>query len=100
MPKRVELTREEFEIIIKNYKAAGRDTTELEAALAETYPERKAEVGMDEGIAKLRDASPISNGECPLCGATGELISGVCQECFELWATTIIKARQKRGQRI
>lgn len=45
MPKRAELTREEFETIIKNYNAAGRDTTELEAALAEAYPERKVEVG-------------------------------------------------------
>lgn len=45
MPKRAELTREEFEIIIKNYNAAGRDTSELEAALAEAYPERKVEVG-------------------------------------------------------
>lgn len=42
---KVRLTREEFEIIIKNYKVAGRDTTELEAALAEAYPERKVEVG-------------------------------------------------------
>lgn len=35
---KVRLTREEFETIIKNYNATGRDTTELEAALAETYP--------------------------------------------------------------
>lgn len=38
MPKTTALTREEFEIIIKNYKAAGRDVTELERILAEVYP--------------------------------------------------------------
>lgn len=38
MPKRAELTREELETIIRNYEAAGKDTTELKKALAEAYP--------------------------------------------------------------
>lgn len=32
------LTREEFEAIIKNYEATGKDTTELKKALTEAYP--------------------------------------------------------------
>jgi len=35
---KVRLNREEFEIIIRNYEAAGKDTTELKKVLAETYP--------------------------------------------------------------
>lgn len=38
MPDGARLTREEFEIIIKNYEAAGRDTTELKRALNEAFP--------------------------------------------------------------
>ena len=38
MPDGANLTREEFEIIIKNYEANGRDTTELKRALNEAFP--------------------------------------------------------------
>jgi len=93
-------TRKDVEAIIANYKAAGRDTSELEALLHNGHGEQNNVIaGMDEEIAKLRDASPVSNGECSLCGAKGELTSGVCQKCFDLWAASIIKARQKRGKR-
>ncbi len=35
---KVRLNREEFETIIRNYEAAGNDTTELKNALVEAYP--------------------------------------------------------------
>jgi len=38
MPDGARLTREEFEIIIKNYEANGRDTTELKRVLNEAFP--------------------------------------------------------------
>lgn len=38
MPDGTRLTREEFEIIIKNYEANGRDTTELKRVLNEAFP--------------------------------------------------------------
>ena len=42
MPKPLVLTREEFETIIKNYEATGRDVTELKRILAEAYPPKPA----------------------------------------------------------
>lgn len=38
MSRATGLTREEFEVIIKNYEAADKDTTELKKALAEVEP--------------------------------------------------------------
>ena len=38
MPEGARLTREEFEIIIKNYEATGRGTTELKRVLNEAFP--------------------------------------------------------------
>ncbi|MBA7701810.1 hypothetical protein ES703_110556 [subsurface metagenome] len=38
MPDGARLTREEVEIIIKNYEATGRDTTELKRVLNEAFP--------------------------------------------------------------
>lgn len=95
---KVGLTREEFEVVINNYRNQGLDTRELEMALETAYPmrgnprmqlplPRRAKTGptLDE----LKQQAVITKGNCSICGKSGRLYSGTCEECFNSWASSI-----------
>lgn len=92
-PNVTRLTKEEFLAVIDNYRNHGRDTTELEKALQEAFPntiEHKHEtLTIDEKIAELREQSPVTEGNCGICGTRGTLLGGVCETCFLPWATKV-----------
>lgn len=99
------LTKQEFEVIIKNYKDQGRDTTDLEQVLNDTFPSTRKNEGskdmfLSQKVAELREASPVTQGQCPLCNREGRLISGVCETCFEPWATKVASDALTRATRI
>lgn len=113
--KATRLSREEFEAIIRNYEDAGRDTTDLKAALAQAYPagnprgdslkakkSRRAYLGtqtdgtlteaeMEERIDQLRQQATVSTGVCAICGQEQKLYSGVCESCFKSWAASALR---------
>jgi len=95
------LTRDEFLVIINNYKMHGRDTTELEKALNETNPGSSFEEIPDfrARIEELRKQSPVTQGKCSICASEGTLRSGVCETCFESWAARIAEDNISRAKR-
>jgi len=95
---KVRLTREEIEVIINNYKAQGRDTSELETALESSFPTRgysrmplplprRAKTGPT--VDELKQKAEITQGNCSICGKSGKLYSGTCEECFNSWASSV-----------
>jgi len=85
------LTKEEFLGIIDNYRKRGRDTTELEKTLEESFPSSQDHdiTTIDEKVAELRKQSPVTEGNCCICGTKGTLFGGVCETCFLPWATKV-----------
>lgn len=103
-PNVTRLTKEEFLAVIDNYRNNGRDTTELEKALQEAFPStpENKPLTVDAEIAKLREQSPVTEGDCSICGAKGPLLGDVCETCFLPWATKVAGdniARAKKTKR-
>lgn len=90
-PNATRLTREEFLQVIDNYRNNGRDTAELERALEEAFPStvRGETPTVDAKIAELRKQSPVTEGDCSICGTRSTLLGGVCETCFLPWATKV-----------
>jgi len=92
------VTREDVLVIIENYKKHGRDTTELENFLQEAFPgtSKDETASVDQMVAELREKSPVTEGNCCVCGSEGTLFSGVCETCFVPWATQVAEANIAR----
>ena len=90
-PNATRLTKEEFLAVIANYRNNGRDTAELEKALQEAFPSVSEDkpLTIDAEIAKLREQSPVTVGNCSICGTMGTLLGGVCETCFLSWVTKV-----------
>lgn len=90
-PNVTKLTKEDFLGIIDNYRKHGRDPTELEKALEESFPSSQDHdiTTIDEKVAELRKQSPVTEGNCSICEAKGTLLGGVCETCFLPWATKV-----------
>jgi len=112
MSNATRLTKEEFLAVIDNYRNTGRDTAELEKALQEAFPntvEHKHETSAMDIAAKiteLREQSPVTEGNCSICGTNGTLLGGVCEACFLPWATKVAEdnlsrtKKNKRGEKL
>jgi hypothetical protein len=103
-PNAARLTKEDFLTVIENYRRNGRDTTELEKAFQEAFPDSAKDetLTVEARVAELRSQSPVTEGTCYLCGAEGTLRGGVCETCFLPWATKVAEdniARTKRNRR-
>jgi len=83
MSKAVRLSREEFEAIIKNYEAQGKDVTDLKRTLAETYPPKP--------VAKIPTVG-VMRGEEPVIEYSEDVI-----ECDRNHSLTELKARAKEA---
>jgi len=101
MARPTKLTRDEFETIINNYKAQGKDVTELKKTLAEAYPAPVSgtktwndidikQQWKQQTVEELKQQALITKGKCRICGKEGKLYSETCEECFVSWAFAII----------
>jgi len=96
----VRLTENEFRGMVEKIRNGSVDpdvVKQLEDFATETdiNIHSKAEPDMEYELDELRRQSPISEGECPICGNGGTLISGVCDSCFKTWASSVVREKRR-----
>jgi len=99
------LTREEFEAIIENYEATGKDTTELKKALTEAYPPKpvKKQLVNREALSasalsqrqnEAKEKATQGFGTCAICNKQNiTTYAGVCKKCFKSWVASLTENR-------
>lgn len=53
------------------------------------------EIELERLVEEMRQKSPVTEGECAVCGTKGKLLSGVCEACFLPWATEAAKSQMR-----
>ena len=93
-------TEQDLQVVIDNYRQAGRDVSDIEKLRDEVFHTRSPATvdatQLQERIDQLREQATKSEGCCCICGESGKLLDGVCEPCFMQWATKV--AGKARGR--